>query len=64
MTATDPAPTSEGEEEEDDPGFRHVSVEIICTPDVADAIAQQLRDAVEEILDDYSDDEIIDYGVD
>jgi cytochrome c-type biogenesis protein CcmH/NrfF len=39
-------------------------VEIICTPDVADGIAQQLRDAVEEILEGYSDDEIIDYGVD
>ncbi|WP_037905033.1 cytochrome c-type biogenesis protein [Actinacidiphila yeochonensis] len=64
MTATDPAPTSGAEEEEDDPGFRHVGVEIICTPDVADGIAQQLRDAVEEILEGYSDEEIIDYGVD
>ncbi|MFF7199303.1 hypothetical protein ACFZAM_37115 [Streptomyces sp. NPDC008079] len=43
-----------------DPGFRNVGVEIICTPDVADAIAQQLRDAVEEILDGYTDDDIID----
>ena len=63
MTATHPAPTSGAEEEEDDPGFRHVG-EIICTPQVADAIAQQLRDAVEEILDGYADDDIIDYGVD
>lgn len=62
MTATDPAPAIE--EGEDDPGFRHVGVEIICTPDVADGIAQQLRDTVEEILDGYSDDDIIDYGVD
>lgn len=54
----------ESSEEEDDPGLRNVGVEIICTPDVADAIAQQLRDAVEEILEGYSDDEIIDYGVD
>ncbi|MET9221771.1 hypothetical protein ABZX65_23805 [Streptomyces sp. NPDC003300] len=60
MTATDPAPTNERAEEEDDPGFRNVGVEIICTPDVADAIAQQLRDAVEEILDGYTDDDIID----
>jgi cytochrome c-type biogenesis protein CcmH/NrfF len=63
MTATDPAPTSEGEEEEG-PGFRNVGVEIICTPEVAGAIAQQLRDAVEEILEGYSDDDIIDCGVD
>jgi hypothetical protein len=54
MTA-EPAPASEGEGEVDDPGFRHVGVEIICTPDVADAIAQQLRDAVEEIRASYSD---------
>jgi hypothetical protein len=39
-------------------------VEIICTPEVADASAQQLRDAVEEILDGYTDDDIIDCGVD
>jgi cytochrome c-type biogenesis protein CcmH/NrfF len=58
------AQSHEGEEEEDDPGFRHVGVEIICTPDVAVAIAQQLRNAVEEILEGYTDDDIIDYGVD
>jgi len=39
MTATEPAPTNESSEEENDPGFRHVGVEIICTPDVADGIA-------------------------
>jgi hypothetical protein len=51
MTVTDPASTSEGEKEEEDHGFRHVGVEIICTPEVADTIANQLRDAVEEILE-------------
>ena len=61
MTTTDPAPA--GEEEEEDPGFRNVGVDIICSPEVADAIAQQLRDAVEEILEGYTDDDIIDYGV-
>jgi hypothetical protein len=49
---------------EEDPGFRHVGVEIICTPEVADDIARQLRDAVAEILDGYTDADIIDYGVD
>ncbi|UWE10215.1 cytochrome c-type biogenesis protein [Actinacidiphila bryophytorum] len=59
-----PATGTTSEEEEDDTGFRHVGVEIVCTPDVADGIAQQPRDAVDETLEGYSDDEIIDYGVD
>ena len=33
MTATDPAPTSE---EEEDPGFRYGGVESICTLEVID----------------------------
>jgi hypothetical protein len=51
-------------DDQEDPGFRNVGVEIICHPDVADDIAQQLRDAVGEILDGYTEDEIFDYGVD
>lgn len=52
------------EEVETDPEFRRVGVEIVCHPDVADALAQQLRDAVGEILDGYTEDEIFDYGID
>jgi hypothetical protein len=51
MTASDPTLTSGGEEEEDDTGFRHLGAEIICALEVADGIAQQLRDVVTEILE-------------
>ena len=47
----------------DDPEFRSVGAEIICHPDVADEITQQLRDAVAEILEGYSEAEVIDHGV-
>jgi hypothetical protein len=38
-------------------------VEILCHPDVADQILAQLRDAVGDILDGYSQDQIADYGI-
>jgi hypothetical protein len=47
----------------DEPEFRSVGVEIICHPDVADQILAQLRDAVADILDGYSEDDIADYGI-
>ena len=47
-----------------EPEFRSVGAEIICHPDVADDIARQLRDAVAEILEGYTADEVIDHGVD
>ncbi|MFI6731276.1 hypothetical protein NRF20_01825 [Streptomyces sp. R-74717] len=49
---------------DEDPGFRHIGCQIVCSPEVADEIAQWLREAVGEILDDYTDDDVFDYGVD
>lgn len=49
---------------DDDPGFRSIGCQIVCSPEVADGLAQQLREAVGEILDDYTDDDVFDYGVD
>ncbi|WP_327072019.1 hypothetical protein [Kitasatospora sp. NBC_01302] len=51
-------------DDEVEPEFRSVGAEILCHPEVADEIAQRLRDAVGEILADYSEDEIADYGTD
>ncbi|MFE7046033.1 hypothetical protein ACFU9X_43625 [Streptomyces atratus] len=56
MALTD---TAEEVPANEDPGCQ-----IVCSPDVADEIAQRLRDAVGEILDDYTDDDVFDYGVD
>lgn len=36
----------------------------MCSPEVADKIAGRLREAVGEILDDYTDDDVFDYDVD
>lgn len=36
----------------------------MCSPEVADEIAGRLREAVGAILDEYTDDEVFDYGVD
>jgi len=47
----------------DEPEFRSVGAEILCHPDVADDIVRQLRDAVAEILEGYTEDEVIDHGV-
>lgn len=45
---------------DDDPGFRSIGCQIVCSPEVAEEIAQRLREAVCEILDDYSDDDVFD----
>ncbi|MFJ8540305.1 hypothetical protein [Streptomyces sp. NPDC093591] len=43
---------------DDNPGFcRHVGCQIVCSPDVADEIAGRLREAIGEILNDYTDDD-------
>jgi hypothetical protein len=47
----------------DDDEHVSVGVEIQCHPDVRDEILSQLRDAVGEILDGYSDEEVSDYGI-
>jgi hypothetical protein len=52
------------ESEEQEPDFRNMGCQILCSQDVADEIAQQLREAVSEILDGYTDDGFSDYGVD
>ncbi|MEV5008916.1 MULTISPECIES: hypothetical protein [unclassified Streptomyces] len=49
---------------DDDPGFRNIGCQIVYSPDGAEEIAQRLRQAVGEILDDYIDDDIFGYGVD
>jgi hypothetical protein len=49
---------------DDGPGFRNVGCQIVCSPEAADEIAQRLREAVGEILDDYTDDDVFAYGVD
>ncbi|MEU2740120.1 hypothetical protein ABZ656_33405 [Streptomyces sp. NPDC007095] len=42
----------------------NVGCTFVCHPDAADAVAQALRTAAEEVLEAFSDDEIFDYGVD
>ncbi|MGJ5899373.1 hypothetical protein ACSCBZ_46660 [Streptomyces niveiscabiei] len=61
MALTD---TAEQVPADDDPGFRSIGCQIVCSPEVADEIAQRLREAVGEILDDYTDYGVFDYGVD
>jgi hypothetical protein len=56
--------TAEEAPADDDPGLRNIGCQIVCSPEVADEIAQRLREAVGEILDDYTDDDVFDYGVD
>ena len=41
-----------------------IGCEFICVASVAQDLREQLRFAVGEILEDYTEDEIIDYGVD
>lgn len=38
--------------------------EIICIPEVAEDLRMDLRELVGELLEAYTDEEIIDYGVD
>ncbi|MFE7447076.1 hypothetical protein ACFU7X_42225 [Streptomyces chartreusis] len=52
MTLTDTA--------DDDPGFRSIGCQIVCSPENE----ERLREAVGEVLDDYTDDVVFDYGVD
>ncbi|WP_069766856.1 hypothetical protein [Streptomyces sp. LUP30] len=61
MALTD---TAEEAPADDDPGFRNIGCQIVCSPEVADEIAQRLREAVGEILEDYTDEDVFDYGVD
>ena len=56
--------TAEEAPADHDPGFRNIGCQIVCSPRVADEIAQRLREAVGEILDDYTDGDVFDYGVD
>lgn len=53
-------------EEEPEPDFVHVGCTFVCRADVADEVAKALRLAIEAFLEDcdFSDDEIVDYGVD
>jgi hypothetical protein len=44
-------------------GTVKIGAEIWCTPQVAEDVRQRLRDAVDEIVDEYPND-IIDYGRD
>jgi hypothetical protein len=68
MEATsEEAPAEEAAaEEEPEPDFVHVGCTFVCRADVADEVAKALRVAVEAFLEDcdFSDDEIVDYGVD
>jgi hypothetical protein len=64
MVLTDHAEEVQADEADDAPGFRSIGCQIVCSPEVADEIAQRLREAVGEILDDYTDDDVFDYGVD
>lgn len=64
MALTDHAEEVHADEADDDHGFRSIGCQIVCSPEVADEIAQRLREAVGEILDDYTDDDVFDYGVD
>ncbi|MFE4798268.1 hypothetical protein ACFRFL_25095 [Streptomyces sp. NPDC056708] len=64
MPLTETAEAAPADEDDADPGFRNIGCQIVCSPDVADEIAQPLRDAVGEILDDYTDDDVFDYGID
>jgi hypothetical protein len=41
-----------------------IGCEFICIPEVAEDLRRDLRDAVGEILEAYTAEEIIDYGVD
>lgn len=61
MALTD---TAEEAPADDDPGFHNIGCRIVCSPEVADEIAQRLREAVGEILEDYTDEDVFDYGVD
>jgi hypothetical protein len=61
MALTDTAETAPAD---DGPGFRNVGCQIVGSPEAADEIAQRLREAVGEILDDYTDDDVFAYGVD
>jgi hypothetical protein len=56
--------TSDETPADDDPGFRNIGCQIVCSPEVVDEIAERLGEAVGEILDDYTDDDVFDYGVD
>lgn len=56
--------TAEEAPADDDPGFRSIGCQIVCSPEAADEIAQRLREAVGEILDDSPDNDVFDYGVD
>ncbi|MFJ7280729.1 hypothetical protein [Kitasatospora sp. NPDC098663] len=42
--------------------FRSIGVEVHCHPDVADDITRRLSEATAEILADYSEDQVYDWG--
>lgn len=52
------------ENEDDEPEPVHIGVEFHVHPDVADDFRKQFHAAVEDLLADYDDSEIFDYGVD
>ena len=56
--------TAEEAPADDDPGFRNVDCQTVCSPEVADGLAQRLREAVGGSLEDYTNDDVFDYGVD
>ena len=63
------APAEAAEEaaaDDDEEEFVHVGCTFVCRADVADEVAKALRVAIEAFLEDcdFSDDEIVDYGVD
>ncbi|MEV7940850.1 hypothetical protein AB0O82_32575 [Kitasatospora sp. NPDC088264] len=53
---------SNDRDETADDGFRSVGVEVHCHADVAEEITRRLTEATAEILEDYSGDEVFDWG--
>jgi hypothetical protein len=51
-------------EEDEEPEVRNIGCQIVCRVDVAEEVAQMLRTAVDQILNDFSEEEIVDHGVD